>query len=164
MKAPSSKSRKMKNTTVIFDGVVTGIRGERIGMDKTIVRTVTDLFTVYDVTEDGYCVNEQGRTYGDIEADIIRKIKEEHPEAWEMLDYFGLEYDYRRNHRGDYFPTSWQWIACYYVKGGSEGYYFHVDLIALGGERNLIFLGKTLSEDRSDAEKIQNALARVFEV
>ena len=133
-------------------------------MDKTIVRTVTDLFTVYDVTEDGLCINEQGRTYGDIEADIIRKIKEEHPEAWEMLDYFGLEYDYRRNHRGDYFPTSWQWIACYYVKGGSEGYYFHVDLIALGGERKMIFLGKTLSESRSDAEVIQNALSRVFEV
>ena len=146
------------NPTVIFDGVV------RMMTDKTIVRTVTDLFTIYDVTEDGYCVNERGRTYGNIEADIIRKMKEKHREAWEMLDYFGLEYEYRRQHKGDYFPIQWHWIAVYYVKGGSEGFYFHVDLIDNDGQRDLIFLGKTLSEDRSDAEMIQNALARVFEV
>lgn len=57
---------------ILVGCVVTGIRGKRIGMDKTIVRTVTDLFTVYDVTEDGYCVNERGRTYDEIESDIIR--------------------------------------------------------------------------------------------
>jgi len=129
-----------------------------------ILETKTDLFTTYDVTEDWLCVNERGRTYGDIEADIIRKMKEEHLEAWEMLDYFGLDYDYRRHHKGDCFPTSWNFIACYYVKGGNEGFYFHVDLIAMGGERKMIFLGKTLSESRSDAEVIQNALSRVFEV
>ena len=129
-----------------------------------ILETKTDLFTTYDVTEDWLCVNERGRRYRDIEADIIRKMKEEHLEAWEMLDYFGLEYEYRRQHEGDYFPTSWHWIAVYYVKGGSEGFYFHVDLIDNDGERKLIFLGKTLSEDRSDAEMVQNALSRVFEV
>ena len=45
-----------------------------------------------------------------------------------------------------------------------EGFYFYVDLIDNDGERKLIFLGKTLSEDRSDAEMVQNALSRVFEV
>lgn len=133
-------------------------------MKEQLLETKTDLFTTYDVTEDWLCVNERGRTYGDIEADIIRKMKEEHLEAWKMLDYFGLEYDYRRQRKGDYFPVQWKWIACYYVKGGSEGYYFHVDLIDSDGKRDLIFLGKTLSESRSDAEVIQNALSRVFEV
>ena len=50
------------------------------------------------------------------------------------------------------FPQ-WRWIACYAVTGCSEGHYIHVDVIASGGERNLLFLGKTF-QGKSFATKV----------
>ncbi|NCC84684.1 MAG: hypothetical protein EOM03_11240 [Clostridia bacterium] len=129
-----------------------------------IVKTVTDLFTTYDVTDNGYVVNERGRKYTDIAAEVEKKLKEQYPEAWSLLDYFDLDSDLMHKDKGGTWPVRYWRTAVFYVKGSNEGYYFHVEIIDTDGKLNLIFLGKTLSGDRSDAEKIHNAIARVFEV
>lgn len=63
-------------------------------------------------------------------------------------------------------PKSWRWISCYAVRGGSEGYYVHVDLIfspegsEQDGRRQMIGLCKCWSWD--DAFRMANAATRVL--
>lgn len=59
------------------------------------------------------------------------------------------------------------WIACFAVRGGSEGFYVHVEAIFrpagrdMAGRRVLLALGKEWSADR--ALEVANACARLLE-
>lgn len=128
-------------------------------------RMRSDLFTTYEVTPEGYIVNTNGRRVKDIERDVVEKLQQQFPEVWDQLDYFYRTIDYRQDPDARW-PEAWRWVAVYYVTGSSEGFYFHVDVRTHDESAPVLsmFVGKTLSESRDDAERIQNALARVFEV
>ena len=125
--------------------------------NSLITGTRTDLFTAYDVTSDRRCINERGRLVQDVFQDVEFRLKTVYPEAWKLLDYFCI--DCVEGEKIKNWPLEWRWIKSFYVKGDSEGFYFHTEV-----NGKLMFLGKTLSESRDDAEKIQNALARILEV
>lgn len=126
-------------------------------MKQTITETRIDFFTMYDVTSDRRCINERGRLVQDVFKDVEEQLKTKYPDAWGMLDYFCI--DCVEGEKVKNWPVKWRWIKCFYVSGDSEGFYFHVEL-----NGKLMFLGKTLSKSRDDAEKIQNALARIMKV
>ena len=57
-------------------------------------------------------------------------------------------------------PSSWSWIACFVVTGGSEGHYLHVEVIT-NDQRWLLYLGKTFS-GIDKALEISNALTKML--
>ena len=134
-------------------------------MEET--KTVKDIFTTYDVI-DGYIKNERGNSLEDIQQHVIAELKKiSSPIAegygiknlYDCLDYLSIM-DYKGARS---WPINYNWIACYYVTGGSEGYYFHVDHI-LDGKSERLLLGKTLIENRDLAAKINAALGEIFQV
>jgi hypothetical protein len=136
--------------------------------NETIVKTVKDIFTTYDVNADGYVRNERGNKLTDIHKYIIEELKKIDAVCYpgegtanlnDCLDYFCNE----DNTKKGTWPLKYTWIACYYVTGGSEGYYFHIDMIN-GNERELLFLGKTLIESRELAAEINAAIANILKV
>ena len=131
----------------------------------TIVKTVRELLTTYDVTENHHCINERGNLLSDIHAELKKRLNEKDPELLKEADYFDINgnFTYREQARWD---TNTERIAVFYVKGGSEGYYVHVEAY-FEGKHKLIFLGKTLREGEMGitwAEKMVCALSRILEV
>jgi len=57
-------------------------------------------------------------------------------------------------------PDGYRWIAVYVVTGGSEGMYLHVDVIYQGGARELVLLGKTLTNWRPELWESAGRIAR----
>ncbi len=97
------------------------------------------------------------RTVGEIFKDIQQALQEQ--AVWNLLDYFNIR-TIDESKSDEVFPN-YNWISVFPVIGGSEGYYFHVEAIE-GNKRQLLYLGKTLSEDIEDALKINNVLVRLF--
>jgi len=134
-------------------------------------KTVKDIFTTYDVV-DGYIKNERGNSLDEIRQHVISELKKlplpvEYKDYGttfnDLLDYFSLgTWQYKDKNKT--WPTDYRWIACYYVTGGSEGYYFHIDVLTDDNKRELIFLGKTLIENRDLAAEINSVLAKIFQV
>lgn len=96
----------------------------------------------------GYIKRVENRKLKDILEDLIKKLGEDYKE----LDYFGFSSIIERKDREQVaWPEKWRWIACYAVRGDSEGYYIHVDVIFSDGTRDsngtreMLFLGKSLS-------------------
>ena len=58
------------------------------------------------------------------------------------------------------FPTEWKWLSCFVVKGGSEGFYVHIEIIHRDDTRELIGLLKCWSWN--DAFRIANAATLVL--
>ena len=60
---------------------------------------------------------------------------------------------------------SYKWVAVYAVRGGSEGWYIHVDLLGVTKQtdRLLLFIGKTLLSSEK-AEQYVVALNRIMEL
>ncbi len=57
-------------------------------------------------------------------------------------------------------PERWQWIACYPVKGSSEGYYIHIDILFHNGTRTMFGLAKVW--DWESACLRANAAAKIL--
>lgn len=57
-------------------------------------------------------------------------------------------------------PARWYWIACYPVRGNSEGYYVHIDVIHGNDQRTLIALTKVWDWDK--ACQLANGAARIL--
>lgn len=97
------------------------------------------------------------RTVDEVYKDTVRFLKEQG--LYDELDYFsqgGLTADKNRD-----FPK-WNWVACYAVKGASEGYYIHLDVITADtGILVPLFTGKTFG-GMDFALKVSNALTKVF--
>jgi len=120
---------------------------------------------------DGYVKNERGNSLQEIRQYIINELKKlPLPATYkdygtsfnDLLDYFSLgTWQYKNENKT--WPTNYNWVSCYYVTGGSEGYYFHIDVIK-EDKRELMFLGKTLIENRGLAGEINNAISRIMQV
>ena len=122
-----------------------------------------DLFSVYDVDFDHRIHNERRKTIQQVCSNIIGEFKEQFPDIYGTLDYLGPSVDYDLGEDINSPFPEFHWIAVYYVEGGSEGYYIHVDVLYEENKRKMILLGKTLL-GRSEAEKIANCLSRIIKV
>lgn len=123
-----------------------------------VVRHEVELFSEYDVTDRSYVVNEIGRPIGQVFRDIEKQIPRD---ILMEFDSYGVHcYPMKPT---DPFPT-YHWLAIYYVTGGSEGYWVHIDLINGDNERTLIWLAKTLHEGEGPAwcEKLVHELCRIM--
>jgi len=104
-----------------------------------------------------YVKLERKRTVGEVFQDIKQALNEQ--EVMELLDYFNISSN--DESKGDEVFPDYRWISVFLVKGDSEGYYFHIEVI--DGNRQLLYLGKTLSENIEEALKINNILVRLFQ-
>lgn len=106
----------------------------------------------------GYCYNFENRKARDVFKDVEQALRERglYPD-----EYFSCEL------KNDALWPEYRWLACYAVRGGSEGYYVHVDAIdSKTGSRQLILLGKTLqwgATGRQYINSIANALTEILE-
>ena len=116
------------------------------------------LFSKWDVTDKHFCVNQVNKTIGDVCTAVERRLSE------------GLlnEFDSYGNFCYPLKPTDpWpkmHWLAIYYVTGGSEGFWVHVDVIGGEGDRKLVWLAKTLHEGdgREWCEKLVHELCTIM--
>ncbi len=125
-----------------------------------IVKTVRELLQTYDVTDKHYCINERGNNIGEIWKEIEAKLKELHPELLDQADYYGVN----MGERDKTWPTEYGRLAVFYVRGGSEGYYVHVETLDAG--HKCWFLAKTLREGEAGiswAEQMVCARSRMME-
>lgn len=135
-------------------------------MDKDygkVVKQESDLYTTYDVTDKGYCINIRPRKIADIFNDVNRQLKGKYPKLCEGIEYFELSASQSGEELWD---EDRHWTAVFYVQGGSEGYYVHVEAIS-EGIRQLLFLGKTLREGEAGvswAEQMVCAISRIMKV
>ena len=126
-----------------------------------IVKTQHELLTTYDVTYESYCINERGNPLREIYEAIDKELKASHPELMENLEYFS-----DAESRGKVWDPTIQRITVFYVRGGSEGYYVHVDT-RKEGIAQYVFLLKTLLEGEAGiawAEQMVCALSRILKV
>lgn len=127
----------------------------------TVVKVNDELTYTEEVTDQHYCVNEKGKPLLEILNAVCKKLYLKHPELREPTDYFALGALMKSHNLWD---TSAR-TAVFYVKGGSEGYYVHVEQHRPGHE--CLFLAKTLLEGESGrlwAEQMVCALSRILEV
>lgn len=129
----------------------------------TIVKTVHELLTTYDVTDQHLCINERGNHLDNILKQVRSRLAKDYPGLLDSADYF----DVFPSLTDEVFPVDRGWVCVFYVKGGSEGYYVHVEVQKDRKESKLLFLGKTLLEGEAGiswAEKMVCALSRILEV
>jgi hypothetical protein len=123
----------------------------------TVVETRKTLLTTYEVTDKHYCINERGNPLPDVLREIRKALDKELLFWSEGADYFNVYPGYE--------DKPWPlegWIKVFYVKGGSEGYYVHVEV-----RNELILLGKTLREGEAGrhwAEQMVCVLSEILEV
>ena len=124
-----------------------------------IVKTVKDLLYTYDVTDQHYCINTRPNTLKEIYQEV-RKQLEPYSSLMADVDYFSYgDVIKRKCGTPEYWPEQCHWTKVYYVTGGSEGYYIHVEADDTG---KLQFLLKCWH--RETAEALTLILARIFEV
>lgn len=122
-----------------------------------------DLYSTWDVIHTGYCINDKPRPISEVFEQVNSRLQSEYPELYRELDYFSNSVKYEPD------STLWpkfRWIAVFYVRGGSEGYYIHVET-RNDGAAKIMFLGKTLLEGKAGrelCEKIVAALSRIMDV
>ncbi len=85
------------------------------------------------------------------------------PQWEEYFDYIGISSEFKYQKTEDEDLPKFRHIACYVVKGGSEGHYLHVDLLMDEGKRQQLFLGKTLSWSAQTAWETAQAMALILE-
>jgi hypothetical protein len=133
--------------------------------DKKIVKTDHDLYSTWDVTDDHYCINDRKNSLFSIFEQVRKKLIADYPELMEQADYFSYDYD-NDTYKHTALCPEFRWIAVYYVRGGSEGYYVHVES-RQDGKSEMLFLGKTLCEGWAGiswAEKMVCAISRIMNV
>ena len=84
---------------------------------------------------------DPGRTFRDVIENLNARLKPEIERSGE--DGFGWAHHLPIEQQ--VMPQSWKWIACYAVKGGSEGYWVHIDLIHRDDQRQNIAMTKVWS-------------------
>ncbi len=104
----------------------------------------------------GFCVNFRRKTVKEVLGELVKHLPSE---LMDQMDYFGIASAYEVQGK-PLFPE-FHWIGVYYVTGGSEGYYLHVDAIGDQGDRNCVFVGKTLLEGKAGRELMSKVVAEV---
>ena len=133
-----------------------------IGGKPLIVKTVRELFTTYDVTHEHLCINSRGNLLKDIFHEVQEQLEKKNRKLLEGSDYFSLD----SHDPTEVWDDSFDRLAVFYVKGGSEGYYVHTEILKRESHR-CIFLGKTLREGEAGvswAEQMVAALSRIMQV
>lgn len=126
------------------------------------MKTVRELLTTYDVTDESRVVNERPNRVDEVQKEVIEKLRQDWPNLVSQWDYFGTSAVFHET----YFPMDWRFICVFYVRGGSEGYYVHVET-QKNKVNTTVFLGKTLDgseRGRKWAEDMVVALGRIFDV
>ena len=139
-----------------------------------VIEHKSDLYTTYDVTDKGYCVNIKPRLAYDVYRDVKKTLEElsqkmtaKYPSLMADMDYF--LYSFEKDEYQEVHTAPWpenRWVCIHYVKGGSEGYYVHVSTIS-DGKYTFVMLAKTLREGEAGiswAEQMVCALSRIMEV
>jgi hypothetical protein len=133
-----------------------------------VVKTVRELLSTYDVTDKHLCINERGNKLSEIHKEVMNKLRKDYPELVTDIEYFGIFPSFKED---AVFPIDRGYLKVFYVTGGSEGYYVHVETKTKHEsqyDRNeLYFLAKTLREGEAGiswAERMVCALSRIFKV
>ncbi|HQA79233.1 MAG TPA: hypothetical protein PLG17_09525 [Thermodesulfobacteriota bacterium] len=116
-----------------------------------------DEFTTYEV-RDHIVRNEKGKPLKEVCEHFVGKLKSDHKELWEKLEYFTGYW--KDPGEMTHWPVDFRHMACFAEPGSSEGYYVHVEAITREGTRSLLFVGKCWSMD--DALAISNVLTRLI--
>ena len=98
-----------------------------------------------------------GRSFRDVILDLNTRLKNEITQSGE--DGFG--WPHYLSPEEQVMPKRWTWIACYAVKGGSEGYWVHIDLI-LADRQHRQNLGMTKVWSWHAALTLANAATRIL--
>lgn len=83
-------------------------------------------------------------------------------------EYFHADIEHRYNNNTPEempIPSEFWRVACFAVKGGSEGYYFHIGVILKDGKYQDLFIGKTLREGENGinyANQVIGACTKAF--
>lgn len=133
-----------------------------------VIKTVRELLSTYDVTDKQLCINERGNKLTEIHKAIMDKLRKDYPDLVEDIEYFNIFPGFKED---AVFPVNRGYLKVFYVTGGSEGYYVHVETETKHDsqyDRNeLYFLAKTLREGEAGiswAEKMVCALSRIMKV
>jgi hypothetical protein len=123
-----------------------------------------------DVTTEGHCINFRPNLLKEISQEVMDKLEKDHHSLVAHLEYWSVEYGPDpygpKAHDTATWPKGFPRIAVFYVRGGSEGYYVHVEALKDGKHKN-IFLAKTLLEGEGGvtwAERMVCALSRILDV
>lgn len=123
-----------------------------------------DLYSTWEVTHDGCCINDKPKTATAVYQAVKAAYEKEYPELASHVEYFsGPDMDIRYGDKPDVWPQGR--LAVFYVTGGSEGYYVHVEV--LDDKHHCMMLIKTLRESEggiSWAEQTANAISRIMRV
>jgi len=134
------------------------IRGFKYGVETWYSR--------YYVTDDGYCVAEKAKTIRDVRDYCVKELKKH-----TFVDVDGDTREVAEEGLSDMShymePEMKLWplnerIAVFYVTGGSEGHYVHVEAL-VNGKNLMLFLSKTF-QGREGALRIVDALSKILEV
>jgi len=127
--------------------------------------TREDLYSTWEVTHTGYCINDKPKTQTAVCEAVKIAYEKQYPELASHVEYFSTtDSDVRYGHKPDIWPTNDR-IAVFYVRGGSEGFYVHVE--ALNEGHQCLMLIKTLLEAEDGikwAEQTVNAISRIMKV
>ena len=120
-----------------------------------IVKSVHHLLDTYDVTDQHLCINEHGNPLKEIFQEVNARLHKEYQRLCEDIDYFHIS-----DREPEDFPIPYNRLMIFYVRGGSEGYYVHVE-VRVDGKHRLLFLGKTLLRGRrvSSGQRVWSALS-----
>jgi len=155
------ESYHVKDNTGLIKRLYVELKGPPI-----IIKHEQDRYTTYDVTHEHLCINTRPRPATVVSKEIETEYYQKHPELKEGVDYYaGPDFDVRHKNIPNEWPL-YSRIAVYYVRGGSEGYYVHVDTQKNGQFFNMILI-KTLREGEAGiswAEQTVCALSRIMEV
>jgi hypothetical protein len=130
-----------------------------------VVEQKSDLYTTYDVTDKGYCINIKPRKVSEVFNEVKSCLEKQHKYLLDDADYFDYSAT-RERITNDVWDFN-GWTIIHYVKGASEGYYVHVAVTGKDGRYQLLFLGKTLREGEAGiswAEQMVCAISRIMEV
>lgn len=104
------------------------------------------LFTRWTV-KDGLCGNITGKTADEILAGLLAGLDDDGRTLLNGLEYCQANTGY------DYDPKCWN-VVVFTVRGGSEGWYLHIEQVRDGKLRQLV-LAKTLDSDPSDIKRLE---------
>ena len=130
-----------------------------------ITHHVTNLIENYDVCYEHYCHNCKNNTIVYLYEQIEEELKNNYPDIWNTIDYFSIscKYEMDMKNNPDLLIPDFQWMPVYYVRGGSEGFYIHIDVITPGNKMVHLYTAKTLC-GRDEGERICNAITRIIDM
>ena len=115
-----------------------------------------EIYVEYDVLF-SHCINFKQRTVTEVYQYLMKRLPKK---LMENMDYFATLAS-RKTEGADW--PEFRWVSVYYVTGGSEGYYLHVDVINKQG-RDCMIVGKTLLEGKAGRNYMAKVCKKISEI